>query len=66
MLLLLMVVWELSSALFSFISSPEPIIWAGALAGQGFYSGGRLVANAVANSGLNGGTFNLLQRAQSH
>lgn len=29
----------------------DPIVWAGAFIGQGAYSGGRLVANAIASEG---------------
>lgn len=34
-----------------FAGSVDPIIWAGAMIGQGFYSGGRLVANSIAGTG---------------
>lgn len=29
----------------------DPVIWAGAMIGQGCYSGGRLVANSIAGAG---------------
>lgn len=63
MLLLFVFAWTLMGELFAFVSSPEPIIWAGALVGQGFYSGGRLVANAVASG--NGKVFKYLRNSQA-
>lgn len=34
-----------------FVGSIDPVIWAGAMIGQGCYSGGRLVANSIAGTG---------------
>lgn len=50
MLLLALVLFQGLLLVFTSISI-DPIIWAGAFVGQGAYSGGRLVANAIASEG---------------
>lgn len=49
MLLFALAVAQLLVWLFGGDLDIEPIVWAGAFVGQGAYSGGRLVANAIAS-----------------